>query len=129
MTEKEKESKDKKIREAILNGLIDCRDAPNLGWSNFGGIHIDDCITWLEKQDKKSTDKWISVEDDLPCNNPNNIHFGFTNNVLVIDDNKNISIAFMKKYKDNEWIWDSTNNFVFLPLITHWMQIPKLPKE
>ena len=45
-----KESKDEKIREAILNGLIDCRDAPDLGWSNFGGIHIDDCIDWLEKQ-------------------------------------------------------------------------------
>ena len=52
-----KESKDKKIREAILNGLIDCRDAPDLGWSNFGGIHIDDCIAWLEKQGKKYTDK------------------------------------------------------------------------
>ena len=51
MTEKEKaKAYDKKIREAILNGLIDCRDAPDLGWSNFGGIHIDDCIDWLEKQ-------------------------------------------------------------------------------
>ena len=48
-----KESKDKKIREAILTGLIDCRDAPDLGWSNFGGIHIDDCIDWLEKQGKE----------------------------------------------------------------------------
>ena len=48
-----KESKDKKIREAILKGLIDCRDAPDLGWSNFGGIHIDDCIAWLEKQGDK----------------------------------------------------------------------------
>ena len=56
MTEKEK-AKDKKIREAILNGLIDCRDAPDLGWSNFGGIHIDDCIDWFKKQGKKSTDK------------------------------------------------------------------------
>ena len=56
MTEKEKaKAYDKKIREAILNGLIDCRDAPDLGWSNFGGIHIDDCIDWLEKQgDQKS---------------------------------------------------------------------------
>ena len=52
-----KESQDKKIREAILNGLIDCRDAPDLGWSNFGGIHIDDCITWLEKQGENSTNK------------------------------------------------------------------------
>ena len=48
-----KESKDEKIREAILNGLIDCRDAPDLGWSNFGGISIDDCIAWLEKQRDK----------------------------------------------------------------------------
>lgn len=52
MTEKEK-AKDKKIREAILNGLINCRDALDLGWSNFGGIHIDDCIAWLEKQDEQ----------------------------------------------------------------------------
>ena len=56
MIEKEK-AKDKKIREAILNGLIDCRDAPDLGWSNFGGIHIDDCIAWLEKQ--RDRDKLI----------------------------------------------------------------------
>ena len=55
MTEKEKaKAYDKKIREAILNGLIDCRDAPDLGWSNFGGIHIDDCIDWLEKQDEQN---------------------------------------------------------------------------
>ena len=45
-----KEDNDEKIKEAILNGLIDCRDAPDLGWSNFGGIHINDCIAWLKKQ-------------------------------------------------------------------------------
>lgn len=43
------ESEDEKIRKAILTGLIDCRDAPDLGWSDFGGIFIDDCIAWLEK--------------------------------------------------------------------------------
>lgn len=71
---------------------------------------------------------WINVDEDLPCNHEELIHFGFTNNVLVIDDQQNTFIAFMKKYKD-EWIWDSTNNFVFLPLITHWMPLPELPKE
>ena len=50
-----KESKDKKIREAILNGLIDCRDSPDLGWSNFGGVNIDDCIDWLEEWGEKET--------------------------------------------------------------------------
>ena len=52
-------SSDERIRKAILEGLIDCRDAPDLGWSNFGGIEIDDCSAWLEKQDifsKKDVD-------------------------------------------------------------------------
>ena len=48
---KEKESEDDRTRKAILTGLIDCRDAPDLGWSDFGGINIDECIAWIEKQD------------------------------------------------------------------------------
>ena len=60
-----KESKDNKIREAILKGLIDCRDAPDLGWSNFGGIPIDDCIDWLERQNKKSSWKPSKEEMDV----------------------------------------------------------------
>ena len=81
---------------------------------------------WADSNPKSP---WISVEDDLPCNNPNNIHFGFTNNVLAIDDKNNTFIAHMKKDKDNKWVWDSTHDFAFLNLITHWMPIPKLPKE
>jgi hypothetical protein len=52
-----KESEDERIRKAILEGLIDCRVAPDLGWSNFGGIEIDDCIAWLEKQGDKPQGK------------------------------------------------------------------------
>lgn len=48
-----KESEDERVRKAILEGIIDCRDAPDLGWSNFGGIEIDDCIAWLEKKCNK----------------------------------------------------------------------------
>ena len=44
---------------------------------------------WADSNPKSP---WISVEDDLPCNNPNNIHFGFTNTVLVIDDENNTYI-------------------------------------
>ena len=72
---------------------------------------------------------WISVEEDLPCNNPNNIHFGFTNKVFVIDSNKNIFIAYMKKNKNNKWVWCSDDNFDLSHIITHWMPIPELPKE
>ena len=116
MTEKEK-----KIREAILNGLIDCRDAPDLGWSNFGGIHSDDCIAWFKKQGKKSTDKWISVEKDLPEQDEE---------VIVLCDELNTApcykIAFghivdKTIYKDyNGWNISS---------VVYWFPMPKLPKE
>ena len=91
-------------------------------WYNIGLKH------GLEIADEYPKSPWISVEEDLPCNNPNNIHFGFTNTVLVIDDENNTFIAFMVKDKDNKWVWDSADNFAFLHHITHWMPIPKLPK-
>lgn len=53
------ESEDEKIRKAILTGLIDCRDAPDLEWSNFGGINIDECIAWLEKQSNTIPDECV----------------------------------------------------------------------
>lgn len=92
------------------------------GYGIFGPMFLEGAEFALENQ-------WISVEEDLPCNNPNNIHFGFTNTVLVIDDENNTYIAFMVKDKDNKWSWDSADNFAFLHHITHWMPIPKLPKE
>lgn len=79
--------------------------------------------------DSNPKSPWISVEDGLPYNNPNNIHFGFTNKVLVMDDNKNVFIAFMKKYKDGKWVWCNDDNFDLSHLITHWMPIPELSKE
>lgn len=79
---------------------------------------------WADNNPKSP---WISVEDDLPCNNPNNIHFGFTNRVLTTDGN-NIFILYMKKCKDGKWIWCGDDNNVDLShIITHWMPIPKLP--
>ena len=81
---------------------------------------------WADSNPKSP---WISVEDDLPCNNPDNIYFGFTTSVLAIDDKNNTFMAFMMKGKDNKWVWDSSHGFAFLHHITHWMPIPKLPKE
>ena len=92
------------------------------GYGIFGPMFLEGAEFALNNQ-------WISVEDDLPCNNPNNIHFGFTNTVLVIDDENNTFIAFMVKDKDNKWFWDSADNFAFLHHITHWMPIPEPPKE
>lgn len=57
-----KESEDEKIRKALLTGLIDCRDG--LWLSNFGGIPIDDCIAWLEKQgEHKPT--WNEEDEEM----------------------------------------------------------------
>ena len=92
------------------------------GYGIFGPMFLEGAEFALNNQ-------WISVEEDLPCNNPNNIHFGFTNTVLVIDEENNTFIAFMVRDKDNKWSWDSADNFAFLHSITHWMPIPKLPKE
>lgn len=83
---------------------------------------------FLEGAEFALNNQWISVEDDLPCNNPNNIHFGFTNKVFAIDYNKNIFIAYMTKY-NNKWVWCRDDKFDLSYIITHWMPIPEPPKE
>lgn len=120
MTEKEK-AKDKKIKEAILNGLIDCRDAPDLGWSNFGGIHIDDCIAWLKKQGKKPTDKWISVEENLPKQDEE---------VIVLCDELNTVPVYKISFGHivNKTICKDYNGWN-IPNVVYWFPMPKLPKE
>ena len=80
---------------------------------------------WADEQPKSP---WISTKVDLPCNNPNNIHFGFTNRVLATDG-EIIFVAYMKKDKDNKWIWWSEDNVDITHIITHWMPFPKPPKE
>ena len=81
-------------------------------------------VQWADENPKSP---WISVEDDLPCNYPNNIHFGFTNRVLATDG-KNIFVAFMKKVKNNKWIWWNEDNIDISHMITHWMPFPEPPK-
>ena len=87
-------------------------------------ICFEEGIEWADNHPKSS---WISIKDDLPCNYPNNIHFGFTNNVLATDG-KNIFVAHMTK-TNNEWVWYSDDNFDISHIITHWMPIPELPRE
>lgn len=89
-------------------------------WYNVGlqeGLKIAD-----------SNPKWISIKDDLPCNYPNNIHFGFTDRVLATDGKINIFIALMKNI-NNKWVWYSDDNFDVQHVVTHWMPLPQPPKE
>lgn len=112
--------------EGRCEALEDCTviDANECSCCNINRI-VNAFNRGIEFQKQKSP--WISVKDDLPCNNPNNIHFGFTNNILATDG-KNIFIMHMKKCKDGKYIWCSGNDNVDLSHpITHWMPIPKSP--
>ena len=112
-----------------INYLLDKQEYHNENYTE------DDIRQAFEKgaqwADENPKSPWISVEYDLPCNNPNFIHFGFTNRVLVRDKKWNVFVAYMKKNKDNKWIWcsDVKNSFDLLSNITHWAYIHNLPKE
>ena len=73
----------------------------------------------LEKQ-------WISVNEDLPYKHKELISTESdkeTIYVLVIGKDV-IAETDCMEYNGNEWVWQ---NIFFEP--THWMPIPKLPKE
>lgn len=95
------------------------------GVNSAYGLGFVDGALWADNNPKSY---WISVDDDLPYNNQNDIHFGFTNYVLAIDEDKNIFIAFMRKDKNDKWVWSSDDDYdLSYRIITHWMPIPKLP--
>lgn len=110
---KEKESKDDRTRKAILTGLIDCRDAPDLGWSDFGGINIDECIAWIEKQGKQPTDKVepkFKVRDwvVLPLGIIAHIEsLNSTDYQVTTTDGKNCDFKISKQ--DNYRLWSITD--------------------
>ena len=78
---------------------------------------------FLEGAEFALNNQWISVEEDLPCNH---------DELFINDDKKetktvlsiiNGYIMLSRMYKPkHKWHWDSEEP-------THWMPIPKLPKE
>ena len=69
---------------------------------------------------------WISVEKDLPCNHPelitgeSSVYSEITIPVIAVIHN---FIIMSRMYKeDGKWHWENDEP-------THWMQLPKLPKE
>lgn len=101
---------------------------------SYGRIYNSEIVSFeagVKWADKYPKSPWISVKEKLPYNDSNFIHFGFTNRVLARDKKRNLFVAYMKKDKDNKWIWfsDIDDNFNLLSDITYWMPIPNLPKE
>ena len=96
---------------------------------------VEEGIKWADKNPKSP---WISVDDDLPCNHEelmSKYPFGYkkqTVNVLTFLPNGNVvkdSMGYREKWWNGrqwdgeKWEWES------LRRPTHWVPIPKLPKE
>lgn len=82
---------------------------------------------FLEGAEFALNNQWIGVEGDLPCNQKELIsteYYKETIYVLVIGKDA-IADTDCMEYNGKEWRWQ--RNSFFEP--THWMPIPKLPKE
>lgn len=82
---------------------------------------------FLEGAEFALNNQWISVEEDLPCNHKELISTEYdkeTIYVLVIGKDA-IADTDCMEYNGKEWRWQ--RNSFFGP--THWMPIPKPPKE
>ena len=72
--------------------------------------------------------QWISVEDDLPCNHEELIDKNYKDNfiktlfVIALCDNKHEDFTCMVLV-NGKWRWLVKDSY------THWLPIPKLPKE
>ena len=82
---------------------------------------------FLEGAEFALENQWISVEDDLPCNHKELIDTEYdkeTIYVVVVGKGTIVDTDCME-YNGKEWRWQ--RNTFFVP--THWMPIPKFPKE
>lgn len=93
-----------------------------------GLIRLDDIsfIAGAKWADENQPSPWISTDDLLPkiINNG-----GYSDIVLVIDENNNIELAIYSFYR-GAWIRaygnDDIDDSIIQNDITHWMKIPKL---
>jgi hypothetical protein len=65
-------------------------------------------------------DKWISVKDGLP-----DYHVP----VLWLDEEGNMDVIELIKGNKNEWVDKRERHGGTFPIMTHWMLIPKPPKD
>ena len=94
-----------------------------------GSIRLDDIsfIAGAKWADENQPSPWISTDDLLPkiINNG-----GYSDIVLVIDENNNIKLAIYSFYRGT-WIRacgcgnDDIDDSIIQNDITHWMKIPK----
>lgn len=95
-------------------------DLASLSRSDMG-FAFQSGIRWADDHPKSP---WISVEEDLPCNHEELIdttrHYQVSKNVIVRHKDGSVTFERMTKNYKNQWIFPSD--------VTHWTQIPELPK-
>ena len=120
-------------REEQIKKQVDIytNDASNYTeWSDDGGWSNSNDIDLIEKAfiegakwaDNNPKSLWISVEDDLPCNNEQLTHSNYTDRVIVLARNEFPEVEFMYKVEEGVWEWTTLKN------VSYWMPIPKLPE-
>ena len=79
-------------------------------------------VKWADEHPKSP---WISVEDDLPINHKELLSKGSssTKRVIVIEDGGYHFDCMFFSAHELKWKWHYSSN------PSHWMPIPKLPKE
>ena len=94
------------------------------GWSNSNDIDLIEkaFIEGAKWADNNPKSLWISVEDDLPCNNEQLTHSNYTDRVIVLARNEFPEVEFMYKVEEGVWEWTTLKN------VSYWMPIPKLPE-
>lgn len=85
------------------------------GYDTLAPAFIEGAKFALENQ-------WISVEEDLPYNHEKLLDGNITRQVFVRTKNGGYDISFMFNFIRWEFV-------IGLENVTHWMPIPKLPKE
>ena len=94
------------------------------GWSNSNDIDLIEkaFIEGTKWADNNPKSPWISVEDDLPCNNEQLTRSNYTDRVIVLARNEFPEVEFMYKVEEGVWKWTTLKN------VSYWMPIPKLPE-
>lgn len=102
---------------------------PDTGWCDRDAIYKD-ALSLLKEQEVPDTNvgKWVSVKDRLPESVANRV-------IVWVKDAEiygHIGFGHYEKYKGQEIWFNLINNEAFEirgQTVTHWMQLPEMPKE
>ena len=104
-----------------INYLLDKQEYHNENYTEYDIQQaFEKGAKWADANPKSP---WISVKDDLPCNHEELISLDDKRYTLYVVALIHGIIILSRMYKfEDKWSWENDEP-------THWMPIPKLPKE